>query len=101
MHAQIEGGFIMGLSSVLMEQISIVNGEVQQNNFMDYPVIRMMDIPETVETEFLDVSTPPTGIGESSTPLVACAFANAFFALTGKRLRHVPFTPERVLDVLS
>ena len=38
---------------------------------------------------------------ESGTPLVACAIANAFFALTGKRMRHLPFTPERVLQVLS
>ncbi len=99
--AQIEGGVVMGLSSVFNERITIVNGEVQQNNFNDYPIIRMHELPETIETELLPTATPPTGLGESSTPLVACAVANAFFALTGKRLRHLPFTPERVLEALS
>ena len=99
--AQIEGGIVMGLSSVFNEQITIVNGEVQQNNFNDYPIIRMHEIPETIEMEILKTATPPAGLGESSTPLVACAVANAFFALTGKRLRHLPFTPERVLEALN
>ena len=99
--AQIEGGIVMGLSSVFNEQITIVNGEVQQNNFNDYPIIRMHELPESIETELLTTMTPPAGLGESSTPLVACAVANAFFALTGKRLRHLPFTPERVLEALA
>ena len=99
--AQIEGGIVMGLSSVFNEQITIVNGEAQQNNFNDYPIIRMHELPETIETELIRTPTPPAGLGESSTPLVACAVANAFFALTGKRLRHLPFTPKRVLEALS
>ena len=98
--AQIEGGIVMGLSSVFNEQITIVNGAVQQNNFNDYPIIRMHELPESIETEILNTYTPPAGLGESSTPLVACAVANAFFALTGKHLRHLPFTPERVLEAL-
>jgi isoquinoline 1-oxidoreductase beta subunit len=36
-----------------------------------------------------------------STPLIAPAVANAFFALTGVRLRHTPFTPDRVLAALK
>ncbi len=99
--AQIEGGVVMGLSSALDEQITIVNGEVQQSNFNDYPIIRMHELPESIETEILKSSAPPAGLGESSTPLVACAIANAFFTLTGKHLRHLPFTPDRVKQALS
>ncbi len=99
--AQMEGGIVMGLSSIFNEQITIVNGEAQQSNYNDYPIIRMHDLPETIETEILKTTTPPAGIGESSTPLVACAVANAFFAMTGKRLRHMPFTPARVLEALA
>ena len=61
----------------------------------------MEDIPETIETALIVSSSQPTGIGESSTPLVACCIANAFLALTGKSLRHLPFTPKRVLEVLN
>ncbi|MEM7653116.1 MAG: hypothetical protein AAF220_08050 [Pseudomonadota bacterium] len=43
----------------------------------------------------------PTQVGEAGTPMVAAAIANAFFDLTGRRLRHMPFTPDRVLEALA
>lgn len=99
--AQIEGGILMGMSSVLKEQITIKDGKVQQSNFHNYHILRIKDIPESIETAMLESSEPPQGVGESGTPLVACAIANAFLSLTGKRLRHLPFTPNRVLEVLN
>lgn len=99
--AQIEGGIIMGMSSVLKERLSIVEGKVVQSNFHDYNLLRMEDIPESIETHVLPSGASPEGVGESGTPLVACAVANAFLALTGKPLRHLPFTPDRVREVLA
>jgi isoquinoline 1-oxidoreductase beta subunit len=99
--AQIEGGILMGIGSVLTEQITITDGEVQQSNFNDYHILRMEDIPESVETALIESDESPQGVGESGTPLVACAIANAFLKLTGKNLRHLPFTPSRVLEVLN
>jgi isoquinoline 1-oxidoreductase beta subunit len=99
--AQMEGGILMGIGSVLKEQITIVDGRVQQSNYHDYQLLRMEDIPESVETVIIESTESPQGVGESGTPLVAGAIANAFFSLTGKRLRHLPFTPERVLEVLN
>ncbi len=99
--AQLEGGIIMGMSSVLKEQITIKDGEIQQSNFHNYQLLRMEDIPDSIETAMLESTESPKGIGESGTPMVACAIANAFLSLTGKRLRHLPFTPDRVLEVLN
>jgi isoquinoline 1-oxidoreductase beta subunit len=99
--AQMEGGIMMGISSSLKEQITIVDGKVQQSNFHDYQLLRMEDIPDLIETELIASDTHPVGVGETATPMVACAIANAFLALTGKKLRHLPFTPERVLEVLK
>ncbi|MBT8218535.1 MAG: molybdopterin-dependent oxidoreductase, partial [Bacteroidia bacterium] len=99
--AQIEGGIIMGMSSVFKEKITIQDGQVQQSNFHDYPILRYEDIPESIETAIIDSRESPQGVGESGTPLVAGAVANAFYALTGKKLRHLPFTPERVLEALE
>jgi len=43
----------------------------------------------------------PTGVGQMATPLVAPAIAGAMAELTGVRLRHSPFTPERVKQALG
>lgn len=99
--AQMEGGIIMGMSSVLKEQITIVNGRVQQSNFHDYQLLRMQDIPESIEVDLIASAERPEGVGETATPMVACAIANAFLRLTGKPLRHLPFTPDRVLEALK
>lgn len=74
---------------------------MQQSNFHDYKVLRMSEAPEEMHIEFLDVDAPPSGLGEIGNPFVAAAVANAFHKLTGKRLRHMPFTPERVRAALE
>lgn len=99
--AQMEGGIIMGMSSVFNERITIVNGEVQQSNYHNYPLLRMQDVPDSIETVLIESEEIPQGVGETATPMVAGAVANAFLKLTGKKLRHLPFTPERVLKVLK
>lgn len=99
--AQMEGGIIMGISSSLKEQITIVDGKVQQANFHEYELLRMEDVPDDIETFLISSNSHPEGVGETATPMVACAIANAFLTLTGKKLRHLPFTPERVLEVLK
>jgi isoquinoline 1-oxidoreductase beta subunit len=99
--ANVESGIIYGLSSVLHERATVKDGKVEQSNFHDYRVMRMSDVPEEMHVTFIDVDTPPTGLGEIGNPWVAAAVANAFHRLTGKRLYHMPFTPERVLAVLQ
>ncbi len=99
--AQMEGGIIMGISSVLKEQITLVDGQVQQSNYDSYPLLRMQEVPDSIETVIIPSAEHPEGVGETATPMVAGAIANAFLKLTGKRLRHLPFTPDRVLEVLK
>lgn len=99
--ANVESAIIYGLSSVLHERVTIKDGAVEQSNFHDYNVMRMSDLPEQMNVQFVDVDTRPTGLGEIGNPFIAGAIANAFHRLTGKRLRHMPFTPERVLETLK
>ena len=99
--AQTEGGIIYGLGHTLTERISIKEGAVQESNFYDYVVPRMRDIPNIEISVISDPSLPPTGIGEQSVPIVAPAISNAFAMLTGKRLRAIPMTPDRVLAALK
>jgi isoquinoline 1-oxidoreductase subunit beta len=99
--ANIESGIIYGLSGLLHERITIKDGEVQQSNFHDYNLMRMSDLPEVMEVSFIESDQRPTGLGEVGNPFLGAAIANAFYRLTGKRLRHLPFTPERVNETLT
>ena len=74
---------------------------MEQSNFHNYNVMRMSDLPDEITVQFVDVDTRPTGLGEIGNPFIGGAVSNAFYRLTGKRLRHLPFTPERVLATLN
>jgi isoquinoline 1-oxidoreductase beta subunit len=86
---QVESGVVFGLSAALGGEITIADGQVQQSNFGDYPVLRMHEVPQ-VEAIFMPSVAPPEGMGEPAVPPVAPAVANAVFALTGQRLRSLP-----------
>jgi len=87
--AQLEGGIIFGLSAALDQEITIVDGVVQQTNFDTFPPLRMFEAPEII-VQILDSDRDPTGVGEPGLPPIAPAVANAVFALTGVRLRRMP-----------
>jgi isoquinoline 1-oxidoreductase beta subunit len=97
----IESGIMYGISNVLHERITLRDGKVQQSNFDDYNLMRMSDIPDELHVEFVDSDRPPSGLGEIGTPFIMPAVANAFFRLTGKRLYHMPFLADRVLETLK
>ena len=73
---------------------------MQATNFDGYPVLRMSEVPP-IDVAVVSTEDPPTGIGEAGVPAVAPAIANAVAQLTGKRLRHLPMTPDRVKQSLG
>jgi isoquinoline 1-oxidoreductase beta subunit len=87
--AQIEGGLIFGLTAALHSQITIAKGRVQQNNFNDYRMMRINEAP-AIEVHLIHSEEAPGGIGEPGTVAAAPSLANALFAATGVRLRHLP-----------
>ena len=98
--AQTESSIVYGLGVSLTERISIKDGAVEQSNFYDYRVPRMNEVP-IMHIEIIATDNHPTGVGQMATPLVAPAIAGAISQLTGVRLRHTPFTPERVKKALA
>ncbi len=97
---QVEGAAIYGLSHALKERITVVDGRVQQSNFHDYQVMRMEDVPN-IEVTIIATDNPPSAVGELGLPMTGPAVANAFWAATGKRLRSLPMSPDRVLEALK
>jgi isoquinoline 1-oxidoreductase beta subunit len=98
--AQVEGAGLWGLSMALREGTELVNGQPKDTNLNSYRVLRMGDVPE-VEVEFIASTELPTGLGEPATTPVAPAIANAIFAATGARVRHLPIRPQAVLEALA
>ncbi|MDP5103854.1 MAG: molybdopterin-dependent oxidoreductase [Erythrobacter sp.] len=88
--AQIMGGLIMGLSSAIGEAITLDKGAVVQNNFSDYPILKLADAPPAVDVHFIESGAKTGGIGEPGLPPASPALANALAMVSGKRIRTLP-----------
>jgi isoquinoline 1-oxidoreductase subunit beta len=90
--AQVEGGILWGLSAAAWGEVVLGEaGEIVTQNFDRYPVIRMRSVPQ-IDVHLIESAEPPSGVGEVSVPSVAPALANAIAALTGTRIRQLPFS---------
>ena len=94
--AQIEGGVGYGLGAILKGEITLDSGRVVQGNFDDYPVLTI-DEMAVVEVHIVPSAERPTGVGEPGVPPIGPAVANAVFAATGKRIRSLPITLDKLL----
>jgi len=91
--AQMEGGIAFGLTAALKAAITIDRGRVQQDNFNNYPLLAIDEMP-AVEVHLVPGDgRSPTGIGEMGVPPIAPAVANAVYTATGIRVRHLPILP--------
>jgi isoquinoline 1-oxidoreductase subunit beta len=90
--AQVEGGLLWGLSAAAWGEVVLgEGGDIVTQNFDTYPVMRMRSVPR-MEVHLIESTEPPSGVGEVSVPSVAPALANAIAALTGTRIRQLPFS---------
>ena len=94
---QITGGIVFGLTAALKSRITMTRGRVDQRNFDTFALLRMDETPE-INVHLVGSAHPPTGIGEAAVPLAGPALANAVYAATGKRIRHLPIWPENLTD---
>jgi isoquinoline 1-oxidoreductase subunit beta len=95
LEGQAESGITWGLTATLHGRIDFKNGAAVQENYSDYEVLRLNEAP-VFETYFVPSELRPGGFGETAVPPVAPAVANAIFAATGKRIRRLPITPEKL-----
>ena len=98
---QIEGGIIQSTSWTLKESVGFDRTRVTTRSWADYPIVRFDEVPE-VDVVLLDRPDERfLGVGEGSQGPAAAAIANAIAHATGRRLRALPFTPERVKQALA
>jgi len=102
---QIEGGAVYGLGYGLCEDVVIDKGITMTPSLAEYLIPTAMDVPE-VESIMIESGGGigpfgAKGIGEPSTVPAAPALANAVAAAIGARVRALPLTPDRILEVLG
>ncbi len=98
---QIEGGMIQSTSWTLHESLPFDEHGVKAHTWADYPILRFPEVPVVDVTLINRPEERPVGVGEGSQGPMAAAIANAFFNATGKRIRDLPMSPERVKAALA
>jgi CO/xanthine dehydrogenase Mo-binding subunit len=93
---QIEGGIIQSTSWTLREAIAYDGTRVLTRSWADYPILRMTEVPSVDVSLINRPEEHPVGAGESSQGPTVAAIANALANATGRRIRDLPFTAERV-----
>lgn len=97
---QLEGGIVQAVSLALKEQVSFDKRKITSRDWSGYPVLTFPEVP-SIDLVLMQRSDPSLGAGEGSLPPTSAALANAFAHATGRRLRELPMTPERVKASLS
>ncbi|HVE58994.1 MAG TPA: molybdopterin cofactor-binding domain-containing protein [Pyrinomonadaceae bacterium] len=93
--AQIEGGIVHGINAALWEQVKFTAGASSVSNFNNTRKIRLREMPQiNIELMPTNPNAPLGGVGEPGVPAIAPAIANAYFKLTGNRVRQLPFFPQ-------
>ena len=93
--AQVEGCVIWGISIATKEEITFKDGRVEQSNFDDYRMARLRDAP-IVNVRVINSEHGPFG-GDAGLPPTPPAITNAFFAVTGKRIRRLPIGKQKLV----
>jgi isoquinoline 1-oxidoreductase len=98
--AQIRGSALWGASQIMSERLTLKNGAFEQANYGEYLPIRLAQVPE-IDVTIIASDHHPSGVGEPASTVVAPAVANAIFNAVGARVRHMPITPQAVLEAMK
>jgi len=90
--AQVQSCVAYGLTSVLWGEITLSQGRVEQSNFHDYRIMRLAEMPKSIEAVLVPSGGFWGGMGETPLAPLAPALCNAIFAATGKRIRSLPLS---------
>ena len=86
----VQGAVVWGLGHAMNSELTYSDGRAIQSNYHDAEGLRMYQTPQ-IMVKGLENGTKIRGVGEPAVPPTAPALGNAIFALTGQRLRELPF----------
>ncbi|MCA1496670.1 MULTISPECIES: molybdopterin cofactor-binding domain-containing protein [unclassified Bradyrhizobium] len=92
---QVAGSFVYGLSALFYGGCTVKDGKIEQTNFDTYNSMRINEMPK-VEAVMVPSGGFWGGVGEPTIGIAAPAVLNAYFAATGKRIRHVPLRDQNI-----
>ena len=98
---QTEGGIIQSASWTLHEEVKFDKNGILSRDWASYPIMTMPEVPKVTVELINRPDQRPSGAGEGSQGPAVAAIANAFANATGKRIRDLPFTPDRVKKALA
>ncbi|HXF89205.1 MAG TPA: molybdopterin cofactor-binding domain-containing protein [Xanthobacteraceae bacterium] len=98
---QIEGGIVQSASWTLYEEVRFDQEGIRSRDWLSYPVMPMTEVPKITVELINRPHEQPLGAGEASLGPAAAAIANAFAHATGRRIRSLPMTAERVKTALG
>ncbi len=104
--AQLEGGIVQGMSSVLLEALQLQDGRPCNPSFVDYRIATAVDAPGQIDGHIVEVPQDDgpwgaRGIGEHPMIATAPAIANALYDALGIRFDDMPVTAEKVYMALE
>ena len=86
---QIAGAVVFGLSALFLQECTVKDGSIEQENFDSYGSMRIAQMPK-IESIVMPSGGFWGGVGEPPTCVAAPAVLNAYFAATGRRIRSFP-----------
>ena len=98
---QIEGGIVQAISWTLKERIAFGPAGTTARTWEDYPILGFDEVPEIHVELIRQPKLPPLGVGEAAQGPVGAAIANAVARALDCRIRDLPITRERIIDVLN
>jgi nicotinate dehydrogenase subunit B len=99
---QVEGAILQSASWTLYESVSFDDTRITSIDWSTYPILRFNDVADSIEVHVIDRPGQPfLGSGETGQGPAAAAIANAVADATGKRLRDLPLSRQRVKAALA
>jgi len=97
---QIEGGLLQAISWTLKESVTWGTSGITSNSWDTYSILGFDEIPQ-LHINLVDAADQPSiGAGEVAAGPLAAAIANAVNHALGVRPRHLPMTPDRLLQLM-